>query len=162
MQNGAKRVIAVDSGPMQLAECLRRDERVTVRENFNARYMSREDFEFVPSFAVMDVSFISATYIIPAVFDVLSENSDFICLVKPQFEVGRALLGKGGIVKNDKHSEMALNKVIEFAKVTGFEYITYTDSPILGGDGNKEYLVHFKKNGKENCYEKHIDNSEQE
>ncbi len=161
LQNGAKSVIAVDSGTMQLAESLRRDSRVVVRENFNARYMSREDFEFIPTLAVMDVSFISATYIIPAIFDVLSEKSDFICLVKPQFEVGRSLLGKGGIVKNEKHREMALNKVIEFAKITGFEYISYTDSPILGGDGNKEYLVHFKKNGKENYDEKHIDNSEQ-
>ena len=149
LQNGAVRVIAVDSGTMQLDEALRRDERVVVRENFNARYMTPEDFEFTPSLAVMDVSFISATYIIPAVFSVLSENSDFICLVKPQFEVGRSLLGKGGIVKNEKHREMALNKVIEFAKTQGFEYISYTDSPILGGDGNKEYLVHFKKNGKE-------------
>ena len=162
LQNGAKHVIAVDSGTMQLADSLRQDSRVTVRENFNARYMSREDFEFVPSLAVMDVSFISATYIIPAIYDVLSEKSDFICLVKPQFEVGRSLLGKGGIVKNEKHREMALNKVIEFAKITGFEYINYTDSPISGGDGNKEYLVHFKKNGKENRDEKHIDNSEQE
>ena len=149
LQNGAVRVIAVDSGTMQLDAALRRDERVVVRENFNARYMTPEDFEFTPSLAVMDVSFISATYIIPAVFAVLSENSDFICLVKPQFEVGRSLLGKGGIVKNEKHREMALNKVIEFAKTQGFEYISYTDSPILGGDGNKEYLVHFKKNGKE-------------
>lgn len=149
LQNGAKRVIAVDSGTMQLAESLRCDERVAVRENFNARYMTAQDFEFAPSLAVMDVSFISATYIIPAVFKVLADNSDFICLVKPQFEVGRSLIGKGGIVKNEKHREMALNKVIEFAKTQGFEYISYTDSPILGGDGNKEYLVHFKKNRKE-------------
>jgi 23S rRNA (cytidine1920-2'-O)/16S rRNA (cytidine1409-2'-O)-methyltransferase len=161
LQNGAVRVIAVDSGTMQLDESLRRDARVSVRENFNARYMRCEDFDFVPSLAVMDVSFISATYIIPAVFGVLSEESDFICLVKPQFEVGRSLLGKGGIVKNEKHRQMALDKVIEFAKITGFEYISYTDSPILGGDGNKEYLVHFKKHGKENPYEKHTDNSEQ-
>ena len=149
LQNGANRVIAVDSGTMQLAESLRCDERVAVRENFNARYMTAQDFEFAPSLAVMDVSFISATYIIPAVFKVLADNSDFICLVKPQFEVGRSLIGKGGIVKNEKHREMALNKVIEFAKTQGFEYISYTDSPILGGDGNKEYLVHFKKNRKE-------------
>lgn len=146
LQNGAERVIAIDSGTMQLVDSLRRDSRVTVRENFNARYMTKSDLEFTPNFAVMDVSFISATYIIPAIFSVLSENSDFICLVKPQFEVGRSNLGKGGIVKSEKNREMALTKVIEFAKITGFEYISYIDSPILGGDGNKEYLVHFKKN----------------
>lgn len=161
LQNGAAHVIAVDSGTMQLDMSLRCDERVTVRENFNARYMTKSDFEFTPSFAVMDVSFISATYIVPAIFEVLSQKSDFICLVKPQFEVGRALLGKGGIVKIEKHREMALNKVIEFAKTVGFEYISYTDSPILGGDGNKEFLVHFKKNGKEIYDEKNTDNPEQ-
>ena len=145
LQNGASRVIAVDSGTMQLVENLRKDPRVTVKENFNARYMKSTDLEFIPNFAVMDVSFISATYIIPAIYEVLAESSDFICLVKPQFEVGRALLGKGGIVRNENHRKMALDKVIEFAKSCGFEYISYTDSPILGGDGNKEYLVHFKK-----------------
>ena len=160
LQNGAKSVIAVDSGTMQLNDGLRRDGRVFVMENYNARYMSREDLKFSPSLAVMDVSFISATYIIPAVFDVLSERADFICLVKPQFEVGRENLGKGGIVKDERQRKKALLKVIEFAKATGFEYIAYTDSPILGGDGNKEYLVHFKKSG-EGLYEKDIDSSEQ-
>lgn len=159
LQNGAERVIAVDSGTMQLAESLRRDSRVIVMENFNARYMAPSDFDFTPSFAVMDVSFISATYIIKAIFDVLSENADFICLVKPQFEVGRQLIGKGGIVKNEKHREMALEKVIEFAKTQGFEYISYIDSPITGGDGNKEYLVHFKKTEKRFHNEKNFDNS---
>ncbi len=161
LQNGAARVIAVDSGTMQLDKSLREDSRVTVCENFNARYMTPGDFDFTPSFAVMDVSFISATYIIPAVFNVLSEASDFVCLVKPQFEVGRSLLGKGGIVKDEKHRKMALEKVIEFAKIQGFEYISYTDSPILGGDGNKEYLVHFKKTEKRFHNEENTDNSEQ-
>ena len=99
--------------------------------------------------AVMDVSFISAKLIIPSVYGVLENNGEFICLVKPQFEVGRKLLGKGGIVKNEKDRRWALDSVIEFAITTGFEYISYKDSPILGGDGNKEYLVYFKKNGKE-------------
>ncbi|MBQ7333320.1 MAG: TlyA family RNA methyltransferase, partial [Clostridia bacterium] len=107
LQSGANHVIAVDSGTMQLVESLREDTRVTVRENFNARYMKPEDFEFTPSLAVMDVSFISATYIIKGIFDVLSEDSDFICLVKPQFEVGRKLLGKGGIVKSEKDRKFA-------------------------------------------------------
>ena len=81
LKAGAKHVIAVDSGSGQLVESIRRDERVTVFENYNARYMKREDFEYSPDLAVMDVSFISATYILPAVYDVLTENGDFICLI---------------------------------------------------------------------------------
>lgn len=149
LQNGAKRVIAVDSGTMQLVDSLRCDPRVTVMENYNARYMKRSDFDTVPSLAVMDVSFISATYIIPAVYRLLSSDSDFVCLVKPQFEVGKAGLSKGGIVKNEKLRREALEKVVEFAKSIGFEYISYIKSPIQGGDGNEEYLVHFRKNALE-------------
>ena len=130
---------------MQLVESLRNDARVDVMEGFNARYMTKSDLLFTPDFAVMDVSFISATYIIPAIFNVLADGGDFICLVKPQFEVGRALIGKGGIVKNEKDRLKALEKVTDFAKSVGFEYISYVDSPILGGDGNKEYLAHFRK-----------------
>ena len=145
LQNGALSVIAVDSGTMQLAESLRRDERVIVRESFNARYMTPADFDFAPTLAVMDVSFISATYIIPAIFNVLAEGSDFVCLVKPQFEVGRQLLGKGGIVKNEKIRELAKRDVIVFAESIGFKCIDSITSPIIGGDGNIEYLAYFKK-----------------
>jgi 23S rRNA (cytidine1920-2'-O)/16S rRNA (cytidine1409-2'-O)-methyltransferase len=145
LQNGAKHVIAVDSGTMQLVESLRNDERVSVMENYNARYMSSVDLPYVPSFAVMDVSFISATYIIPRVFDVLSQGADFVCLIKPQFEVGKSGIGKGGIVKSEKLRMEAIERVVEFSKNCGFEYIKRIVSPILGGDGNVEYLAHFKK-----------------
>lgn len=144
LKNGAAHVIAVDSGSGQLAEELRLDQRVTVFENYNARYMKLADFSLSPTLAVMDVSFISATYIIPALSEVLSTGSDFICLVKPQFEVGRAFIGKGGVVKDDKAREMAVNKVTEFAKNYGFTALGVIKSPITGGDGNLEYLVHFK------------------
>lgn len=145
LQNGAKHVIAVDSGSGQLADFLRRDLRVTVFENYNARYMKPEDFEYSPNLAVMDVSFISATYIIPAVYNVLSDTADFICLIKPQFEVGRSALGKGGIVKNEKIRAGAVEKVTDFAKSCGFSVIAVVESSIRGGDGNVEYLAHFRK-----------------
>ena len=114
-------------------------------ENYNARYMSSQDFDIVPEIAVMDVSFISAKLIIPAVGNVLSKGGDFICLIKPQFEVGKSGLNKKGIVKNDSLRENAVKDVVEFAKVCGFDCLGLIESPILGGDGNTEYLAHFKK-----------------
>ena len=143
LKKGASHVIAVDSGSGQMVSTLRVDERVTVIESYNARYMKPSDFEYSPNLIVMDVSFISATCIIPAIFDVAAKGADFICLVKPQFEVGRSGVGKGGIVKDERLRKAALEKVIEFSKSVGFEYKSSCLSPIKGGDGNIEYLVHF-------------------
>ncbi len=145
LQHGASHVISVDSGSGQIATSLREDERVTVIENYNARYMDPSHFKFTPSIAVMDVSFISSTYIIPSVYSVLSSESDFICLIKPQFEVGREGLSKGGIVKDIKIREKAKEKVVKFAEEHGFRTVSIIDSPITGGDGNIEYLAHFRK-----------------
>ena len=144
LKRGAAFVSAVDSGSGQMAEELRCDVRVNVIENYNARYMKKEDFAVSHDLAVMDVSFISATYLIPAVREVLSTGADFICLVKPQFEVGRAYIGKGGIVKDEKVRSGAVSKVTEFAQNNGFAVCGIIKSPITGGDGNTEYLVHFK------------------
>ncbi len=144
LKSGASHVVCVDSGSSQLVRSLRDDDRVTSLEGFNARYMTAEDFDGAFDLAVMDVSFISATYIIPAVRAVLAPGGDFICLVKPQFEVGRAGIGKGGIVKSDSLRTMALEKVITFAESQGFLTLGSIESPIKGGDGNTEYLVHFK------------------
>ena len=145
LQCGAKHVIAVDSGSGQLADSLRRDESVTSIEGYNARYMKSEDFDYTPDLAVMDVSFISATYIMPAIFDVLKEGADFICLIKPQFEVGRSGIGKGGIVKDSKVRDSAVKKVLDFATDVGFTVKEIIQSPIRGGDGNIEFLAHFVK-----------------
>ncbi len=145
LKNGAAHVISVDSGVAQLHPSLLNDDRVTSMENYNARYMSVWDFEYKPNFAVMDVSFISATYIMPVLYECLSENAEFICLIKPQFEVGKSNIGKGGIVKNEKAREKALSDVVDFGKSIGFEFFGSIRSPILGGDGNIEYLAHFKK-----------------
>lgn len=145
LKNGAEHVIALDCGSGQLAEILRNDKRVTVFENYNARYLRAEDLEYLPELAVMDVSFISATYIMPALYNILLNGADFICLIKPQFEVGKAFVGKGGIVKDEEARLKAIEKVVDFAANIGFECIKTTRSPIAGGDGNIEYLAHFKK-----------------
>ena len=147
LKRGASHVIAVDSGYGQMAEDLRRDARVTVVENFNARYMSASDLEYSPELVVMDVSFISATYILPAIRSVMADGGDFICLIKPQFEVGRSGLGKGGIVKNDKLRREAVDKVVSSALSYGFKLNRYIVSPIVGGDGNTEFLAHFSLGG---------------
>ena len=145
LKNGAKKVIAVDSGSGQLAASLREDDRVIVFENYNARYMEGSHFDFSPSLAVMDVSFISATYIIEAVYNVLDKDGDFVCLIKPQFEVGRTYVGKGGIVKDDKARASAVKKVVDFAESIGFCTVGTMRSTIAGGDGNIEFLAYFTK-----------------
>jgi len=147
LQNGVKHVISVDSGIGQIADFLREDERVTVIEKYNARYMNSEDFEYVPDLAVMDVSFISATYIIPAVYKILAPEGDFICLIKPQFEVGKSLIGKNGVVKSEKARQKAVEKVTSFAMEQGFSVVGVILSSIEGGDGNIEYLAYFRKRG---------------
>ena len=145
LKNGASHVIAVDSGNGQLVESLRTDSRVTVIENYNARFMNPEDLEYAAELAVMDVSFISATYIIPAVYRCIADGAEFICLIKPQFEVGKSGLGKGGIVKDEKVRRKAFENVVSFAESVGFEFLGSVISPIKGGDGNVEFLAHFKK-----------------
>lgn len=145
LKHGAVHVIAVDSGTDQLVQSLREDKRVTVMEGYNARYMSLADIPYEPELAVMDVSFISATYIMPALYNCLREGADFICLIKPQFEVGRANVGKGGIVKDDKVRASAVEKVVKFAESIGFKTEGVVCSSVVGGDGNIEFLAHFKK-----------------
>ncbi len=145
LQRGAAHVVAVDSGSGQMVGSLRRDGRVSVVEGYNARYMKPEDFPYVPELAVMDVSFISATHIIPSLSHCLSDGADFILLIKPQFEVGRAGVGKGGIVKDDKARREAVERVIDCAMQYSLVKQGIIDSPIRGGDGNLEYLAHFKK-----------------
>ncbi len=145
LQRGASHVVAVDSGSGQMVESLRRDSRVTVVENYNARYLNASDFDISPDIAVMDVSFISATYIIPALSSCLKAGADFILLIKPQFEVGRSNIGKGGIVKDSTVRRMAVERVVDCAVANGFSAVGVIESPIRGGDGNLEFLAHFRK-----------------
>lgn len=144
LQNGASLVYAIDSGKGQLHPKLLRDGRVVNIEGYNARALSR-DVLGVFDVAVMDVSFISQTLIHPALSEVLRDGAFFITLIKPQFESGRSALGKNGIVKDAKAREEAIRKVLQSAIINHFEPVGIINSPIEGGDGNREYLACFVK-----------------
>lgn len=143
LQRGAASVVAVDSGTGQLAERLRSDPRVTSLEHCNARYLTAEMLGGRVDLIVMDISFISATYIIPGFPGLLAEGGEAICLIKPQFEVGRAMIGKGGIVRDPAAHRAAIERVLDSAKSAGLFPDGLIPSPITGGDGNREFLVHF-------------------
>lgn len=143
LQNGAAQVCAVDSGSDQLAQKLRQNPRVQCLEHCNARYLTPEAIGGRVSLIVMDVSFISATYLIPLFPGLLLPNGKAICLIKPQFEVGKAMLGKGGIVKDPAAWKFAIQKVMEAGKTAGMTPCGLIRSPIAGGDGNIEFLILF-------------------
>ena len=145
LKRGAREVYSIDSGVGQLHESLKNDPRVHSIEHFNAREMTLDTTEGYCDVAVADVSFISQTYLIPQISSVLSDNAFFISLVKPQFEAGRAALGKNGIVSNSAYRFLAAKRVISCAVENGFDCIGFIRSPIEGGDGNKEYLACFIK-----------------
>ncbi|MBR2722169.1 MAG: TlyA family RNA methyltransferase [Clostridia bacterium] len=144
LRRGARMVIAVDSGRGQLAKSLLEDPRVINLEQTNARSLTVEQIGGARAdLIVMDVSFISATYILPQFSDLLTEDGEAVCLIKPQFEVGRAYLGKGGVVKDPRAHKMAQERVAQAARECGFTVKEIIPSPIVGGDGNKEFLAHL-------------------
>ncbi len=150
LKRGAAHVFAVDAGSGQLAPSLLTDARVTNVENCNARYLCAEMLgEAFPhsgvSFAVMDVSFISQTLILPALSTLLTSGADVITLIKPQFEAGRGQIGKGGIVRSAAVHRDAILRVLDCAAALSLSPQALSVSPIKGGDGNTEYLVHLKK-----------------
>ena len=147
LRHGAISVYALDNGYGQLAEVLRNDPRVTVMEHYNARYLKLSDFPVEPTFVTMDVSFISQTLILPPLAAILSPGALFVTLIKPQFEVGRQGVGKGGIVKDPALRKAACDRVISSAVSNGFAFLGSCSSPIPGGDGNTEYLAWFTYQG---------------
>jgi 23S rRNA (cytidine1920-2'-O)/16S rRNA (cytidine1409-2'-O)-methyltransferase len=151
LQHGAARVIAIDTGQGQIAFQLRQERRVRLLEKTNARYLTREQLGERVDFIVMDVSFISATLILPAVISAafpedINERSGrgLIVLVKPQFEVGRDLVGKGGIVRDATAQQQAVEKIRAAVQELGSNSIDVTESPILGAEGNREFLLYAK------------------
>ena len=141
LQRGAGRVYAFDVGSGQLDWKLRNDPRVVVREGVNARYLKPEDLPERVDLAVCDVSFISATMILPALAPLVHEDGKLVILVKPQFEVGRGEVGKGGVVRDPALHRAACSKVEEAAKRLGFK-TAVIDSPVTGAEGNKEFLLY--------------------
>ncbi|HVX66502.1 MAG TPA: TlyA family RNA methyltransferase [Bryobacteraceae bacterium] len=143
LQHGAAHVYAVDVGTGQLDWKLRNDPRVTVREGINARYLQREDVGEAVDLAVMDVSFISATLVVPAAMALLKDTGEMVILVKPQFEAGRGQVGKGGIVREPEIQAQACERVAKRVEEAGFR-TSVIDSPILGAEGNKEFLLYAR------------------
>ncbi|WP_188453699.1 TlyA family RNA methyltransferase [Virgibacillus oceani] len=154
LQNGAKRCYAIDVGYNQLDWKLRNDDRVVVMEKTNFRYVTPDMLnEGTPNLATIDVSFISLKLILPVLCQLLESNSDVIALIKPQFEAGREEVGKKGIVREKSVHKNVAEKIISFALDKGYQFYGLTFSPITGGDGNIEFLVHLgwnnEKAGKE-------------
>lgn len=145
LARGAAKIYAIDVGYGQLAWKIAKDPRVVVIERTNIRNMSRDYVSEAIAIAVIDVSFISLTLVLPAVDCFLTEGSSIIALIKPQFEVGRELVGKGGIVKDPSSHELAIQKVREAGYKLGLVEEGIVDSPILGTKGNREFLIYFQK-----------------
>lgn len=146
LMHGAGKVYAIDSGKDQLAQKLRNDERVINIESFNARFVTSADIDDNKADIVtMDVSFISQKLLYPAISQITNPNADIITLIKPQFEAGKNALNKHGVVKDDKVRQNVVNDIIEFAKLSGFTYISHTQSKTVGSSGNIEFLLHLKK-----------------
>jgi 23S rRNA (cytidine1920-2'-O)/16S rRNA (cytidine1409-2'-O)-methyltransferase len=143
LQAGAARVHAVDVGAGQLDWRLRTDPRVSPREGINARALRFEDIGEMVDFICCDVSFISATLILPAAAPLLRPEGQMVILVKPQFEAGKGQVGKGGIVRDPRMHEAACERVALAARQLGFR-TAVMDSPILGAEGNKEFLLHVR------------------
>ena len=143
LQNGAQKVYAVDVGYGQFAWKLRQDERVVCMEKTNIRYVTPEQIGDALDFASVDVSFISLTKVLGPARELLKEDGQMVCLIKPQFEAGREKVGKKGVVRDKRVHEEVIEKVISFALETGFSIYNLEYSPIKGPEGNIEYLVYI-------------------
>lgn len=141
LQNGAKKVYSVDVGTDQLVEKLKNDDRVISLEKTDIRKVELPE---KVDLAVVDVSFISLELVIPNIVKLLKENGEIIALVKPQFEVGKENIGKGGIVKDEKAKTLVLEKIKRFSEDLGLKFKGEIVSPIKGGDGNEEYFLYIK------------------
>ena len=145
LQHGARKIFAVDVGHNQIDWRLRNDPRVEVREGVNARYLQPDDFPQRFDLAVMDVSFISATKVLPAIVPLMVAGGAIITLIKPQFEVGRGEVGGGGVVRDRAKRLRVVAEVNEAARALGLEVVNVIESPIQGAEGNVEFLALYKK-----------------
>jgi len=147
LQNGARKVYAIDVGRGQLDWKLRNDPRVVCMEKTNIRYVTPEHIDEAPAFVSIDVSFISLTKVLGPVKALLQDDGQVVCLVKPQFEAGREKVGKKGVVREPEVHEEVIHKVIDWAIGLGFEILHLDYSPIKGPEGNIEYLLHLQNHG---------------
>lgn len=145
LQNGAVKVYSIDVGYGQLAWKLRSDERVVNLERTNFRYVTREQIPEEIDFASVDVSFISLKLILPVMYNLLKDDGEAVCLIKPQFEAGRENVGKKGVVRDPKVHESVIKTIAEFANSQAFEVLGLEHSPVKGPEGNIEYLMYLRK-----------------
>ena len=145
LRNGARHVYSIDVGYGQLDWKLRNDPRVTVMERTNARFLTPEQFPDHPTITVMDVSFISIRLILPAAIRIMGDNGVFYTLIKPQFEAGRELVGKNGVVRKPQTHLAVLNGIISFVDEIGWQVVRLDYSPITGPKGNIEFLAEIRK-----------------
>ena len=145
LQNGAVKVFAIDVGTNQLAWKLRTDERVVSMEKTNIRYVTPEDIGQLVEFVSIDVAFISLTKVLVPVYELMAENAEIVCLIKPQFEAGKEKVGKNGVVREiSTHTEVVTN-IYNFVLEQGFRVLNLDFSPIKGPQGNIEYLIYIEK-----------------
>ena len=145
IENGANKIFAVDVGSGQLHPSIEENKAVVNLEKTHVRELTSKLISDTCQILVIDVSFISLEKIFPFVHSFMEKEADALVLVKPQFEVGKENIGKGGIVKNKKLYDEVLEKIKGVAMVNNFQYLKHIESPILGGDGNREFLMHLKK-----------------
>lgn len=148
LQRGAVRVYGVDVGTGQMDARLRRDPRVILMEKTNARTLDPRIFPEQPSLAVVDVAFISLEKILPSVFGVLAPRSETIALIKPQFEVGRNAVGKGGVVRDPTQHRAVVSRLARYAVLRGWHVLGVTASPLRGPKGNREFFLHVSTQGR--------------
>ncbi len=147
LRRGAAHVIALDVGYGQIAERLRRDPRVTVLDRTNIRLVKRGDLPYAPDLVTVDVSFISLRLVLPPVLALCAPAVEIVALIKPQFEVGKGKVGKGGVVRDDALRRQAVDGILEYAAVLGLEVLGAVESPIRGAAGNREYLAAMRRRG---------------
>jgi 23S rRNA (cytidine1920-2'-O)/16S rRNA (cytidine1409-2'-O)-methyltransferase len=145
LQQGAKKVYAIDVGYGQLAWKLQKDPRVINLERRNIRYLKREEVPEEADLILVDTSFISIEKFLPHLIGFLKEEGDLLCLIKPQFEVGKGEVGKGGVVKDSKLHQKVVDRISKFGRGLGLTVLGIIESPLLGPKGNKEFFIHLRK-----------------
>ncbi|MEJ2199081.1 MAG: TlyA family RNA methyltransferase [Desulfuromonadales bacterium] len=144
LQGGARKVFAVDVGYGQLAWKLRDDQRVINLERTNIRHLTPDQLDEIPDLAVIDASFISLEKVLPSTTALIKPGSDIIALIKPQFEVGKGQVGKGGVVRDPDQHAQVIEKIKLVAAQAGCQVVQLCESPILGTKGNREFLIHLR------------------
>lgn len=145
LKHGAARVYAIDVGYGQLDWSLRNDPRVILHEKTNIRHLEHDRIPELVDLVVIDVSFISLTQVLPRALDFLSPEGNVLAMVKPQFEVGREMVEKGGVIRDEQKRRSAVQKVSEFSATAGFLVMGDYESPLPGQKGNREYFIHLRR-----------------